>query len=156
MPVAGMNGIAPFWSAKSLVAFLVAPVSPGVVMGLLVLVLAQFAAVEGSLSTILFSAVLSIAGAALVGYPIAILTAAPLYYFVLGRMARVGYRHFLYYGAVLAVTFNVVMPLGLWSQIPGHGGFFNFALGGLIFAISTVLACSVFYFIVRQPEMRNA
>ncbi len=149
-----MNGIAPFWSGKSLIGFLVAPVSPGLLAGLM----AMFSLPAGgvNLSAVLLVLTLSIMGAAIVGYPIALLTAAPLYYFVFRRMARVRYRHFFIYGLVLSVLFGLAGQSGLILDGPDGGEDFKFVAAVILFGILTVFACSVFFLIVRQPESTGA
>jgi hypothetical protein len=148
-----MNGIAPFWSARSLIGFLIAPVSPGLLAGLMAMF--NFPAGGVNVSAVLFVLTLSILGAAIVGYPIALLTAAPLYYFVFRRMTRVRYRHFFIYGLALAVLFGLAGQSGFILDGPDRREDFKFVSAVILFGILTIFACSVFYLIVRQPEIRG-
>jgi hypothetical protein len=145
-----MNGIAPFRSSRSLIAFLVAPVSPGLLMGLLLLFTLP---TDGAgLSSALLSFTLSVAGAALLGYPMAILTAGPLYYFVSRRSMRVGYRHFFIYGLASSLVLNLFLQRRSLFAGSDHADLSDFVVSVFALGILTVFACSVFYLIVRQPE----
>lgn len=161
-----MNGISPFWSFRTFIASVVVPPLSGFVYWQLVeirhvltvhpfaYVTPTFLLVEGPL----FGALLG----GIFGYPFTILVVGPAYGFILTRMRRVTFGHFLLLWLVMSALWLLLLTAGSGDPTvtnPDSGAGSNVDdIIDLIFKFCapTWIAVIIFYLIVRRPVAAEA